>query len=257
MSSRPRGEKRRSRSAPRAASADGVWLYGRHAVAAALANPQRRVLRLLSVGDYSTPLPRDLTAERVERGALEALLPPHAPHQGLAALCAQLDDVPLDVIAAAVAPGRPVLLLDQVTDPQNVGAVLRSAGAFGAAGVVMQDRHAPPETGALAKAASGTRSSAPLSRVVNLARALDQLRDAGVWSVALAGDADQTIDAAPTEGPLALVCGAEGAGVRRLTRERCDLSARIPIDPASDSLNVSAAAAVALYAVTAARRASG
>jgi len=244
MSSRPRGEKRR-----RAPLQNGVWIYGRHAVEAALQNPARRISRLVYAGHAPPPQAADVEAENVARREIEALLAPHAPHQGVAALCAPLPPAPLDALAARAAPGRPVLLLDQVTDPQNVGAVLRSAGAFGAAGVVMQDRHAPPETGALAKAASGALDRVPLARVVNLARAIDDSRDAGVWSVALAGDADKTLDDAPRGEALALVLGAEGAGVRRLTRARCDLAVRIPIDPRAASLNVAAAAAVALYAV--------
>ncbi|MEM6491837.1 MAG: 23S rRNA (guanosine(2251)-2'-O)-methyltransferase RlmB [Pseudomonadota bacterium] len=254
MSSSPGTGKRRARSRS-SNPAGGVWLYGRHAVAAALANPHRKLLRVVAVGDVATAFDGGAPkAETVDPSLLDALLPPKVPHQGVAALCAPLEPSPIEMIAAETAAGRPALLLDQVTDPQNVGAILRSAAAFGASGVVMQDRHAPPETGALAKAASGALDRIPVARVVNLARALDLFREHGVWSVALAGDAERGLDETPMDRPLALALGAEGTGVRRLTRERCDLAARIPIDAEQESLNVSAAAAVALYAATRAGR---
>lgn len=238
------------RGAP--AKTAGVWLYGRHAVGAALANPARNVHRLLatadSAGDLAALAPGRI--ETVDRRTLEGELGV-VPHQGMAALCAPLPGAAIEDILPLMAPGRPLVLLDQVTDPQNVGAILRSACAFNAAGVVMQDRHAPPETGALAKAASGALDLLPLARVPNLARAIELAQKAGAWAIGLAGEAEMTLaEAVPRDRPALLALGAEGDGLRRLTRERCDALARLPIAPEMESLNVSAAAAVGLYALT-------
>lgn len=232
------------------------WLYGTHAVTAALANPARRLRRLVLAEDQALPSPgagagRDLPApERLDRNALAALLPPGAVHQGVAALVEPLEPAELETLSRGwTATDQPtaVLVLDQVTDPQNVGAVLRSAAAFGAAAVVLTERHAAPESGALAKAASGALELVPLVRVVNLVRALDHLKAAGFWCVGLDAAGRDPLDKAPMEGRLALVLGSEGGGLRRLTRESCDLLVRLPTGGPLRDLNVSNAAAVALY----------
>jgi 23S rRNA (guanosine2251-2'-O)-methyltransferase len=228
------------------------WIYGAHAVRAALGNPARRIRRVLATGETAATLPADAMPERAGPEAIAALLPPGAVHQGLAALVDPLRPPPLAEVLAA-SPG-PVLVLDQVTDPRNVGAILRSAAAFGAAAVIVQDRHAPLEGGAMARAAAGALEHIPLLRAVNLARTLQALKQAGLWVVGLDAGAAGPLDAAAlADRRLALVLGAEDEGMRRLTREACDLTVRLPQTRAVESLNVSVAAAVALYAVQAAR----
>jgi len=229
-----------------------LWLHGLHTVAAALANPARRLRRLLLTSEAHKELsariapPWRIQPELAERAHFAAFMPEDAVHQGAALMVEALE--PLDIIDAVEAGSGPVLVLDQVTDPRNVGAILRSAAAFGASAVVMQDRHAPPETGALARAASGALELVPVVRVVNLARALDELKKHGLWVVGLDGAAPTTLAQAGLAGRrVALVLGAEGDGMRRLTREHCDELARLPIHERMESLNVSAAAAVALY----------
>ncbi len=181
---------------------------------------------------------------------LARLVPADAPHQGLVAEVDALEEVWLgDLLEQGAGDRRPLLVLDKVTDPHNVGAILRSAAAFDALGIVTQDRHAPPESGALARAASGALELVPWVRVVNLARALDEVADAGFWRVGLTGEALQTLAEAMGGQRVALVLGAEGEGLRHNTAAHCDELARLPISARVESLNVSNAAAVALYAV--------
>ena len=260
--SRPRRSARAGKPGPRPGPGGGapVWLYGLHAALGALANPRRRCRRLVVTAQTRRTLePRlaELAAagrplpalEQVARDDIAALLARGAVHQGVAVMADSLPEPPLSEILDACA-GRDaavVVVLDQVTDPHNVGAVLRSAGAFGAIAVVVTERHAPGETGALAKAASGALESVPLLRVANLVRALNDFKAAGFWCAGLDPAADRTLAGAGLEGRIALVLGAEGKGLRRLTGERCDLLVRLPITGAVESLNVSAAAAIALY----------
>src|SRR6185312_6977226 len=238
--------------APRGA----VWLYGHHAVAAALANPSRRLRRLLLTEEAEAaitqqlPPPWALAAERVDRGRLDHLLGRDVVHQGAALLADPLATPSLQSVLDK--PGT-IVVLDQVSDPRNVGAILRSAAAFGAAAVVTQDRNAPEETGALAKAASGALETMPLLRAVNIARTLIALKAANIWCVGLDSGGAPLSGAALAGRRAALVLGAEGEGLRRLTRETCDEVAGLQMPGAGgllDSLNVSAAAAVALYELT-------
>lgn len=244
---RPRpAEQRHAPETPRGA----VWLYGHHAVAAALANPQRRLRRLVITEDAEAalaeklPPPWPLPPERVERARLDQLLGRDIAHQGVALLA---DPLAQPALASVLERSGPILVLDQVTDPRNVGAILRSAAAFGAAAVVVPEHGAPPVTGALAKAASGALEVVPLVRVVNLAQALETLKDAGFWCLGLDGAATQDLAALDLASRVALVLGAEGEGLRRLTRERCDVLVRLSTRHPWHSLNVSNAAAVALY----------
>jgi 23S rRNA (guanosine2251-2'-O)-methyltransferase len=234
------------------------WIYGLHAVQAALANPRRKIRRAVLTHRAAEIIGDTLLARvRVEPADMEAIarfLPPGAVHQGAALDCEPLPASTLDVVLATPRCSDPksgrriVLVLDQISDPHNVGAILRTAAAFGVAAIVVQDRHAPPQSGALAKAASGALETVPYVEVVNIARALDELAERrGFWRIALAGDGAMSLAEAIPAGDVALVMGSEGDGIRRLVRERCEAAAYIPIDKAMESLNVSNAAAIALY----------
>jgi 23S rRNA (guanosine2251-2'-O)-methyltransferase len=227
-------------------------LWGKHAVAAALDNPDRRVVKAWATREAAgfMQFPKDVTVTLADVADLGRLVPNDAPHQGVVIEVEALGDIWLDGVLAD-APERAVMLvLDQVTDPHNVGAILRSAAAFGAIGIVTQDRHSPPESGVIAKAASGALERVPWARVVNLARALEEIGEAGFWRIGLSGDADTDLREALGPSRVALVLGAEGPGLRPNTREHCDALARLPIGDAIESLNVSNAAAVALYAAS-------
>lgn len=234
------------------ASTGQVRLWGRHAVEAALKNPDRSHRKLWAtregIDSLDGELPQDFPLEYADAADLGRLVPRDAPHQGLVLECAALEDVFLDAVMDGAAD-RPIVVLDQVTDPHNVGAILRSAAAFNAAAIVTQDRHAPPESGVVAKSASGALEVVPWVRVVNLARAQEELAEAGYWRIGLAGEAQATLADALPVGPVALVLGAEGDGMRHNIAGHCDALTRLPISEAMESLNVSNAAAIALYAI--------
>ena len=238
------------------------WLYGRHAVAAALANPERRWRRLAILAGAETEAAALVADARalfagageaigvLDRAGFNQLLPDGAVHQGWALDVLPLDAPDLDdVLRAAEMKGghSVVVVLDQVSDPHNVGAVLRSAASFGAAAVIVAEHGAPPVTGIVAKAASGALDIMALVYVVNVARALDRLKEAGYWCCGLAADAPAALAALDLGPRVALVLGSEGGGLRRLVREHCDYLARLPTRPEQPSLNVSNAAAIALY----------
>jgi 23S rRNA (guanosine2251-2'-O)-methyltransferase len=232
--------------APRGA----VWLYGQHAVSAALANPGRRLRRLLLTEEAQQTLtqrlapPWPISPEQVDRARLDHLLGRDVVHQGAALLA---DPLAPPSLQHALERLGPLLVLDQLTDPRNVGAILRSAAAFGAAAVITQDRNAPEETGALAKAASGALETIPLLRAVNITRTLIALKAAGCWVVGLDAGGGALVGQALADRRIALVLGAEGEGLRRLTRETCDVIAGLATKGVMENLNVAAAAAVALY----------
>lgn len=234
-------------------------IWGFHAAAAALTNSTRPILRVLATATGAPRLQplasaRRLEVELVEPRDLDRLLGADTVHQGILVIAEPLAESTLDELVEAARAGGPIVVLDQVTDPHNVGAILRSAAVFGASGVVMTRRHSPPLDGALAKAASGALEHVPVVLVANLARALDDLEGAGVQRIGLAGEADMELAEVLVAHPAAVVLGSEGDGLRRLTREHCSALVRIGARGALASLNVSNATAVALYALTAQRR---
>ena len=260
MASYKQRKRRGGPSAPGAASGRGrhadarpgddgaAWLYGIHPVRAALANPRREVLRLLvAAGQAAQWADVHPGPEAVDRAAIEALVGADTVHQGVAAEVAPLDQPDLADLLDHPGEADLFVVLDQITDPHNVGAILRSAAAFGARAVITTERNAPPESGALAKAAAGALEAVPLVRVINLARALRAIAETGVWIFGLEATGDRTLAEADPSGRCALVFGAEGSGLRRLTGGACDEIVRLPIAGAVNSLNVSNAAAVALY----------
>lgn len=243
-------------SAPRGETSGGdYWLFGRHAVEAALANPSRRLKRLLLADTPDEELSRRLATLRlplgpevVGRAALEQVLPPGAVHQGLALRVEPLFQPSLHGFLAELRD-RPavVVALDHVTDPHNAGAILRSAAAFGAGAVLVTSDHAPPEGGTLAKAASGGLEVVPYIRETNLVRSLELMKQDGFWCYGLDEAGERLLSAAEAGARSVVVLGAEGEGLRRLTRQHCDLLVRLPTRPPIAALNVSNAAAVALY----------
>ncbi|HEY5712576.1 MAG TPA: 23S rRNA (guanosine(2251)-2'-O)-methyltransferase RlmB [Allosphingosinicella sp.] len=241
--------RRKARQATKAENRPRFW--GRHAVAAALANPDRGIVRIWATREAAAEfdIDKSIPVTFADVADMGRMVPRDAPHQGIVAEVERLDDILLADLLDQAEDGRPLLVLDQVTDPHNVGAILRSAAAFNALGVVTQDRHAPPESGALAKAASGALETMPWVRVVNLARALDDMAEAGFWRIGLTGEAEATLAEALGPKRVALVLGAEGEGMRQNTEAHCDALARLPIT-GIESLNVSNAAAVALYAAS-------
>ncbi|WP_206374369.1 23S rRNA (guanosine(2251)-2'-O)-methyltransferase RlmB [Sneathiella chinensis] len=236
------------------------WLYGDHAVFAVLKNPSRKIRRLVIGHNKLANLsPEELglvqksgLAESVDGEIFEQLLPEGAVHQSIAVQAAPLPDLAVEDIVRKLEEGERCALavLDQVTDPHNVGAILRSAAAFDIDAVIVPDRHSPPLTGVLARAASGAVESVPVVRVNNLSRTLDYLAENGFWRIGMDGRADKSMEEAVTGlGRIVVVLGSEGKGLRRLTAEKCDLLAKLPMNPRIESLNVSNAAAIAFYEV--------
>jgi 23S rRNA (guanosine2251-2'-O)-methyltransferase len=230
---------------------DSAVLYGWHTVTAALQNPARKLRKLLATENAARRLaeekpPTSTPPEIVRPDAIAARLPPDAVHQGV---YAEADPLPSPAIEDVADDGI-VLVLDQVTDPHNVGAIFRSAAAFAARAIVTTTRHSPEATGVLAKAASGALEHVPLVTVQNLARALSALKDRGFLVIGLDSTGDSDLAALALRKPVALVFGAEGKGLRQLTKETCDHVARLELPGAIQSLNVSNAASLSLYIAT-------
>jgi 23S rRNA (guanosine2251-2'-O)-methyltransferase len=236
-------------------------IFGIHAVEAALLNPHRAIAKLYLTDNaehrlQQTLAVRRLAHERVLPKDLERRLGPDAVHQGALIEAAPLPEPTLEQLAQ-IGAGRPIVVLDQVTDPHNVGAILRSAAVFGAAGLVMTRRHSPPLAGALAKSASGALEHVPVALVQNLARSLSELKELGVAIIGLDGDAADRLEGLAWPQRMALVLGAEGRGLRQLTRETCEHRCRIATEGPMRSINVSNAAAIALHLAAVARSGSG
>lgn len=228
-----------------------LYLFGKHACLAALTNPMRKIKRILitknakaEIGDRPLSVSRNVAITEAQK--LDHLLPVGSVHQGIVV---ELEPLNQPSLSGWLAQGidKPLLLLDQITDPHNVGAILRSAAAFDAGAVIVTDRNAPQESGVMAKSASGALEIVPLIGVTNLVQAIETIKKSGYWIAGLDGAAKQTIAEAKLDHKTALVLGAEGSGLRRLTGEHCDYLVRLPISSRMESLNVSNAAAVALY----------
>lgn len=230
--------------------------WGRHAVGAALDNPDRRIRKIWATRDAvpQFDIPSEIPVDLCDAGDLGRMVPGDAPHQGIVAEVEPLEHILLaELLDEHRDNDRPLVVLDQVTDPHNIGAILRSAAAFDALGVVTQDRHSPTESGTIARAAAGALETVQWVRVVNLARALEEIAEAGFWRIGLDGEAEQTLAESIGSSRVCLVLGAEGEGMRRNTIEHCDIIAKLPISETMESLNVSNAAAISLYAVATAK----
>jgi 23S rRNA (guanosine2251-2'-O)-methyltransferase len=245
------------RRAPHGAAPSSLWIYGRHAAIAAILNERRAIRRILAtetalewIADAKPGPDRAALIQPRAMRDIDEVLHEGAVHQGIAAEVEDLPRARLKDACRIDARRRPIVVLDQITDPHNIGAIFRSAAAFGAAAIIVQDRRTPPLAGALAKAAAGAVELVPAVAVVNIARAIEGLKALGYACVGLSGESPRAITEIDAAAPAALVLGAEGAGLRRLVRESCDALVRIPIDPKMESLNVSTACAVALYELT-------
>ena len=230
-------------------SNSALWLYGHHVVVAALQNPNREKILLKMTKESVLPekIVGRTNAQIVSRQEIDSLSGQNAVHQGLALQVKPLPPKTLDEILENIPNKAVILILDQVTDPHNIGAILRSAAAFDASAVIIPDACAPEESAVLAKSACGALEIVPLVRVTNLVRTMQQLKNAGFWCLGLDGYAKEYISDKKLPARTAFILGSEGDGMRRLTAENCDYTIKLPISDRMESLNVSNAAAVALY----------
>jgi len=234
-------------------ASDGYFLFGRNSVLAALNNSQRECVQLVATTKAlaSIKIPKHHaslhTVQLESADTIHAAVPTGAPHQGILLEVRPLPGIAVDELTPIDERKNIILMLDQVTDPQNVGACIRSAAAFGARAVITQDRNSPQETGTLARAAAGTLETVPWVQVTNLSQALETLKDMGYWHVGLDGATNTSIRGLAMGDNIVIVMGSEGSGLRPLVRKNCDAIARIPTAENVESLNVSNAAAIALY----------
>ncbi len=230
-----------------------LWIFGYHAVVAALRNQRRRIFRILTTTEGAERIMKtipDSLPEIVNRKTIEQLLPKGAVHQGIALLVSPIEPMPLDQLLLNTDENTVVLILDQVTDPQNIGAAARNAAAFGAKALILTDRYSTSAEATLMKTASGALEILPLVRVANLARTLVKLKNAGYWCIGLADDAQKSIGSTPLDGRIALIMGSEGRGLRHLTRSHCDMLLSLPTKAPITAINIAAATAVVLYEIT-------
>lgn len=243
--------------APTRDTSGSYWIYGWHAVEAALANTERSIRRIVlseaAAERFQFPSRKLPQPEVLQPREIDHLLGAQAVHQGIAVLVTPLVNYVIEDLLHLEKPRGPILILDQVSDPHNVGAILRTAAAFGAVGVITPKDHSAPESAVMAKAACGGLDLVPRISVTNLASAMRELKDAGWWIVGLEGEATQLLSQVKPGAKMVLVLGAEGKGMRRLTSDMCDETAKLPMDPRMESLNVSNAAAIALYHLYASR----
>ncbi len=231
-------------------SGKDILLYGRHPVEMALKNKRRHILEIYAIkGDTLPAISAQIPVRSVNKEYLDNLVGRESLHQGIVARCLPLEQPPIDDLIRhwAKTDQAVVMILDQVSDPHNVGAILRSGAAFDLAAVIVPESGAPDESGVLAKSASGALEIVPFIRVANLARLTQKLKEAGFWCIGLDGYAEQTINAQKLPQKCAFIMGSEGSGMRRLTRECCDYTVKLPMNPVIESLNVSNAAALTLY----------
>lgn len=238
-------------------NAAAAFLYGRHPVMAAIANPQRLINTVFCTPENAEELKNACAKARrnpeivktADRREIERLLPRDAVHQGIAARVQPLPEYSIEEICdlAAARENCRLLILDQVTDPQNIGAIIRSCVAFDVLALIMQDKNSPAENGAMAKASAGMIEHLPICRVTNLSRTVEQLKNAGFWTIGMDGHAQTTVSELKKGGKNAIIMGSEGKGMRRLVEESCDITVRLPISEKVESLNVSTAAAIVLY----------
>lgn len=226
------------------------YIYGIHPVSFAVKNNYRKIQKILFTKDAAAQkldLPKNIRLEPVEKTQLQKLVGHDAVHQGIAALIHPLEPLSLEELGRNPSPNQLVMILDQVTDPHNIGAILRTCAVFDVKALILTDRHAPQESGTLAKAACGALELVPMIRIPNLAQALIQLKDMGFWTVGLAETGDQTLTSINWKGKMAIIMGAEGDGMRQLTKKHCDFLVHLETSPTFSTLNVSNAAAITLY----------